>query len=49
MPGWPVKMTDSSVSVECAPPLGRDTGEVLARILGRSAGQIAALREEKAI
>ena len=49
MPGWPVKMTDSSVPVECAPPLGRDTGEVLARILGRSAGQIAALREEKAI
>jgi formyl-CoA transferase len=49
MPGWPVKMTDSRVPVECAPPLGRDTEEVCSRILGKSPEQIAALRRDKAI
>ncbi len=49
MPGWPVKMTDSHIEAKCAPPLGRDTDDVLKRILGRSVEQISELRREKAI
>jgi len=49
MPAWPVKMSDSHVPVECPPLLGCDTDEVYGTLLGRSAGELAALRGEKAI
>jgi formyl-CoA transferase len=49
MPGWPVKMSDSHVPVVCAPTLGEHTDEVYGGVLGRSATELAALREEKAI
>jgi formyl-CoA transferase len=45
MPGWPVKMSASSVPVEAAPMLGEHNEEVLGELLGYSAEQVAALRE----
>ena len=49
MPGWPVKMSGSSVPVEAAPLLGQHNEEVLGELLGYSAEQVAALREERVL
>jgi len=46
MSAWPVKMTDSHVSVECAPLLGEHTAEVLSEWLGLSQQEIDDLRTE---
>ena len=49
MPGWPVKMSRSEVSVEPAPLLGQHSEEVLGELLGYSPDQVAALREQQVI
>jgi formyl-CoA transferase len=49
MPGWPVKMSDSHVSLQVAPLLGEHNEEVLGELLGYSAEQVAALREAKVL
>ena len=49
MPGWPVHMSESKVPIEAAPLLGADNGEVYGKLLGLSAEEIAALKEEQAI
>jgi formyl-CoA transferase len=49
MPGWPVKMSSSSVPVQVAPLLGQHNKEVLGELLGYSAEQVAALREENVL
>jgi formyl-CoA transferase len=49
MPGWPVKMSGSSVPVEPAPLLGEHNEEVLGDLLGYSAEQVAALREDRVL
>jgi crotonobetainyl-CoA:carnitine CoA-transferase CaiB-like acyl-CoA transferase len=41
MPGWPVKMSESSVEVTAAPLLGEQTADVLAEWLGMDDAQIA--------
>jgi crotonobetainyl-CoA:carnitine CoA-transferase CaiB-like acyl-CoA transferase len=41
MPGWPVKMSESSVPVTAAPLLGEQTAEVLAEWLGMDEAQVA--------
>jgi formyl-CoA transferase len=40
IPGWPVKMSDSSVPVKCAPLLGQHTAELLSEWLGMSKAEI---------
>jgi formyl-CoA transferase len=40
IPGWPVKMSDSSVPVKTAPLLGQHTGELLSEWLGMSKAEI---------
>ena len=49
MPAWPVKMSGSSVPVQAAPLLGEHNEEVLGQLLGYSAEQVAALREERVL
>jgi formyl-CoA transferase len=49
MPGWPVKMTGSKVPITAAPLLGADSDAVYGELLGLSAQELAALREEKII
>jgi formyl-CoA transferase len=49
MPGWPIKMSGSSVPVEVAPLLGQHNEEVLGELLGYSAEQVAELREAKVL
>ena len=49
MPGWPVHMSDSKVPITAAPLLGADNELVYGRLLGLTTGEIAALKEEKAI
>lgn len=41
MPGWPVKMSDSKVTVRAAPLLGEQTAEVLAEWLAMNPQEIA--------
>jgi len=48
MPGWPVKMSESNVTVTSAPLLGQHNEEVYGD-LGYTPGQIADLRREEAI
>jgi len=40
IPGWPVKMSDSSVPVKCAPLLGQHTAELLSEWLGMGEEEI---------
>jgi formyl-CoA transferase len=49
MPGWPVKMSGSKVPITAAPLLGADSDVVYGELLGLSAQELAALREEKII
>ena len=49
MPGWPVKMSGSKVPITAAPLLGADSDAVYGELLGLSAQELAALREEKII
>jgi len=49
MPGWPVKMSESCVPVTASPMLGQHSEEVYAELLGCSADDVAALRNDKAI
>jgi formyl-CoA transferase len=49
MPAWPVKMSSSSVPVQVAPLLGQHNEEVLSELLGYSAEQVAALRDENVL
>jgi formyl-CoA transferase len=45
-PGWPVKMSDSSVPVTPSPLLGADNGEIYARWLGLSVRDLEALKKD---
>jgi len=47
MPGWPVKMSASSVPVTSAPLLGQHTEEVLTEWLGLEPAEIARLHQPK--
>jgi len=49
IPGWPVKMTDSTVALKPAPLLGQDNPEVYGELLGRTPEQLNALRAEEVI
>jgi formyl-CoA transferase len=49
MPGWPVKMSDTSVTIEAAPLLGADTEDVYGQLLGMTPDVIAALRADGVI
>ena len=49
MPGWPVKMSDSDVSVVTAPLLGQHNEEVYGEWLGYPPERIVELRQEGAI
>ena len=49
MPGWPVKMSRSHVSVRPAPLLGAHNEEVYGAWLGYTREQLADLKEEGAI
>jgi formyl-CoA transferase len=49
MPGWPVKMSESQVSLKSAPLLGQDNEAVYKEILGCTPEQIADLREQRII
>jgi formyl-CoA transferase len=49
MPGWPVKMSRSHVSVQAAPLLGADNEAVYGAWLGYTRGQLADLKEEGVI
>jgi formyl-CoA transferase len=49
MPGFPVKMSASSVPVEPAPLLGADNKGVYGDLLGLTADALAQLAREKAI
>jgi len=49
MPGWPVKMSRSSVRVEPAPLLGADNEAVYGAWLGYTRAQLADLKEEAVI
>jgi formyl-CoA transferase len=49
IPGWPVKMSDSEVTVTTSPVLGQHNEEVLGEWLGYGPAQVAELRESKAI
>jgi formyl-CoA transferase len=49
MPGWPVKMSRSHVSVQAAPLLGADNEAVYGAWLGYTREQLADLKEEGAI
>ena len=46
MPGCPVRLEDSPVEVTSAPLLGQHNGEVYGELLGYSAADLAALKEE---
>jgi len=45
MPGWPVKMSDSTVALHSAPLLGQDNADVYGELLGCTEEQLAELRE----
>jgi formyl-CoA transferase len=49
MPGWPVKMSRSHVSVQAAPLLGADNEAVYGAWLGYTREQLADLKDEDAI
>ena len=49
MPGWPVKMSNSSVTVVTAPLLGEHNEEVYKELLGYDKAQVAKLKSEKII
>jgi len=49
IPGWPVKMSESHVSVTAAPLLGANTEEIYGELLGCSPEQLQALRAAQAI
>jgi crotonobetainyl-CoA:carnitine CoA-transferase CaiB-like acyl-CoA transferase len=44
--GWPPRMSGSQVPIVAAPVLGKHTAEVMARDLGLSEDEIAALRSK---
>ena len=44
LPGFPVKMSDSSVAVVCSPTLGQHTEKVLAELLSLKAEELQKLR-----
>jgi formyl-CoA transferase len=49
MPGFPVRLSETQVPVTAAPLLGQHNEQVYAELLGYTPGQLAALREQKAI
>jgi formyl-CoA transferase len=49
IPGWPVKLSDSEVSVVTSPLLGQHNEEVLSEWLGYSPARVAELSDSKAI
>jgi formyl-CoA transferase len=49
MPGWPVKMSDSDVSVTAAPLLGQDNATIYGRWFGYTSEDLARLRDAQVI
>jgi crotonobetainyl-CoA:carnitine CoA-transferase CaiB-like acyl-CoA transferase len=49
IPGWPVKMTESTVGVTTSPLLGEHNDTIYGELLGYSPERVAELREEKVI
>lgn len=49
MPGWPVKMSESSVPIVASPLLGQHTEEVFGELLGYTSEDVARLKAEKVI
>jgi formyl-CoA transferase len=49
MPGWPVKMSDSSVPLVSAPLLGQDNAQVYSDLLGCTLDQLQDLQSEEVI
>ena len=49
MPGWPVRMTDSSVPIVAAPLLGQQSREVLGEVLNMEPGELDELERSAVI
>jgi formyl-CoA transferase len=49
MPGWPVKMSDSNVTVTASPLLGENTDDICQTFLNYDPGDVREMREQKAI
>jgi formyl-CoA transferase len=49
VPGWPLRMSDSKVALECAPIHGADSETIYAEWLGCSAAAVADMRQRKVI
>jgi formyl-CoA transferase len=49
MPGWPVQMSDSKVTITAAPLLGHHNAEVYGEWLGYTPEQVAQLRKDEVI
>lgn len=49
MPGFPIKMSDSTVPVVAAPMLGAHNEEVLGEMFGYTSAQVAELKAKKII
>ena len=49
VPGWPVRLSESSVKIEPAPLLGADNEKVLTQLLNIDANELAVLRRENVV
>jgi formyl-CoA transferase len=49
LPGWPVKMSDSHVTVDRAPLLGEHSDEIYSEWLGFTASELADLKTREII
>ena len=49
IPGWPIKMSDSTVPVVTSPLLGQHNEEVYGEMLGYTKEQVAALKADKVV
>jgi formyl-CoA transferase len=49
VPGWPLRMSDSKVALECAPVLGADSEAIYNEWLGCSAAEVNDMRQRKVI
>ncbi len=49
VPGWPLRMSDSKVSLKCAPILGADSEAIYGEWLGCSPDEVRDMRQGKVI
>jgi formyl-CoA transferase len=49
VPGWPLRMSDTKVALQCAPVHGADSEAIYAEWLGCSAADVKEMRQRKVI